>query len=88
MTEINVKLDAQMDEIVSLLASEQKIPKSEVVHNLIMQGISQTLLPTMAKLYDRGKIGLKKIAELTGIPPSDLIGEIVQLIQEPPVTPY
>ena len=81
MSPITIDLDPQIEEIIALLAIEQRKSKSDVAQELIVAGISQSYLPTMAKLYQKGKVSLKVISQLTGIPPSDVIGEIVQLIQ-------
>ncbi len=86
LTQIKVRVDSRVDEIISLLASEQKISKSAIARDLITQGIGQTLLPKLAMLFEQGKIGLKKIAQLTGIPPSDLFEQLSNIMNKSPMT--
>ena len=86
MAQINVRINSEIDEIITLLASEKDLSRSVVARDLIMQGLNQVLLPTLAKWYEEGKISLKKIALLTGLPPVDLIEQISHLINTSPMT--
>ena len=86
MAQINVRVDTNIDEIITFLASEKKLSKSIIARDLISQGLNAVLLPTLAKLYQEGKISLKKIVSLMGLPAVDVIEKLSQFVENSPMT--
>ena len=55
MAQINVRVDTNIDEIITFLASEKKLSKSIIARDLISQGLNAVLLPTLAKCIKKEK---------------------------------
>jgi len=87
MSQINLRLNEKIYEIISYLAEKRMVSKSEVARELLMKGLSHDLLPLLLRDYEEGKISLKKIISLTNLPPIEVLRKISTAIKEPPISP-
>ncbi|MHA1732675.1 MAG: hypothetical protein ACTSU5_12090 [Promethearchaeota archaeon] len=85
MAQINVRISEEQDEIIEFLAKKKKISKAQVARELIEEGLTSKLLPLLLSDYARGKVGLKKIINLTNLSPGEVMDEIVKAGIEPPI---
>ena len=87
MNQINLKLDKPIDELLNYLAEQAKIPKAAYAKELLLESLNAKMLPILLKDYEDGKIGLKKIIQLTHITPDDLLTQIKLRKIKCPITP-
>ena len=87
MSQINIRIDEELDELFNYLSEKMNIPKAVYVKRLLLENIREKILPILLKDYEQCKIGLKKIIKLTGIDPSELLEIISKSEIECPVTP-
>ncbi len=73
VTQLNIRIDPEMDEIITLLATEKGTSKALVARELLSQGLNQVLFPVLAQLYEEGKISIKKIIALTKLRPVEVL---------------
>jgi predicted DNA-binding protein len=59
MTQINIRLNEDIYEIISYLASKRMVPKSEIARELLLKSLTDDLLTILLKDYQAGKISLK-----------------------------
>ncbi len=76
MTQINIRIDKNLDEIITFLAETKKTTKASISKELIQKALNNKLLPILADLYKQGKIGLKKIIFYTKLDPTEAIETI------------
>jgi hypothetical protein len=87
MSQINIKIDKETDNLLAYIAQKRKIPKSVLAREILLENLQEKFLPHLLKEYEKGKIGLKKILNITGIDSDDLLDKIVELDIECPITP-
>lgn len=87
MTQINIRVDDNLDEIITFLAQAKKTTKASISKELIQKALNVELLPILSDLYKQGKISLKKIVLFTGLDSNEVIEKISKLIDESPITP-
>ncbi len=85
MTQINIRVDPEIDAILSYLASRRNIPKAIVAREFLLDNLTQKILPLLLEDYRNGKIGLKKIIQLTNLTPDEVIDKVAELKIEPPI---
>lgn len=86
MTQINFRVDEEIDGIVSFLAKRRGVAKSVIVRELLLKGLTTDLLPILLKDYQEGKVSLKKIITLTKLAPIDVFKKIADTIEDPPIS--
>jgi len=86
MTQINIRLDPETDEIIDYIAKRRNVAKTVVVRELLAENLSQKLLSILLEDYKCGKIGLKKVIKLSKLPPFEVMEKIAKLGIEPPLT--
>ncbi len=87
VTQLNIRIDPEMDDIISLLASEKGTSKALVARELLSQGLNQVLFPVLAKLYQERKISLKRIIDLTKMRPVEVLEMLPKYLEKSPITP-
>lgn len=87
MSQINIKINEDTDQLLSYIAQKRKITKSTLAKELLLENLQERILPVLLKEYEQGKIGLKKILHLTGIDADELLAKIVESDIECPITP-
>ena len=87
MSQINIKINEELDQLLNYIAQKRKIAKSTLAKELLLENLQDKILPELLDEYQQGKIGLKKIMRLTGIDADILLAKIVELDIECPITP-
>jgi len=87
MTQINIRVDPEIDALLSYLASRRSVPKAIVAREFLLENLTQKIFPLLLEDYEKGKISLKKIIQLTNLTPNDVIDKIAELKIEPPIPP-
>ena len=87
MQQINIQVEKDIDKLLDYLAKREKKPKAIYVKQMLLENLTEKILPTLIHDYEAGKIGLKHILKLTSISPDDLLDKIVDLQIEPTLTP-
>ncbi len=87
MTQLNIRIDPEMDEIISLLAAEKGTSKALVARELLTQGLNHVLFPVLAQWYQEGKISLKRIITLTKLRPVEVLEMLPKYLEKSPITP-
>jgi len=87
LSQINIKINEDTDQLLSYIAQKRKITKSTLAKELLLENLQERILPVLLKEYEQGKIGLKKILHLTGIDADELLAKIVESDIECPITP-
>ena len=87
MTQINIRLNDEIYEVIDYLALKKNVSKSEIVRELMMKSLTDILLPILLNNYQEGKISLKKIIRYTGLTPIEVMRKISTSIDEPPISP-
>jgi hypothetical protein len=87
MTQINIRVDAEFDELFEYLAEGRKKPKAMLVKEILYDQLVERILPQLLLDYQEGKIGIKKILRMTRIPASELLKKITNSGIECPITP-
>ncbi|MBN2156213.1 MAG: hypothetical protein JW776_09230 [Candidatus Lokiarchaeota archaeon] len=87
MSQINIKINEEMDQLLNYIAQKRKIAKSTLAKELLLENIQDKILPELLEEYEQGNIGLKKIMRLTGIDADRLLAKIVEQGIECPITP-
>ncbi len=85
LTQINIRIDPDSDEILTFLAALRKVPKTVVAREFMLDGMSQKLLPSLLELYRVGKINVKKIAAIAHLTPKEVFQKIAEAGIEPPI---
>lgn len=86
MTQINIRVNTNIDKIISYLASRRKVPKAVIARELLSENLTQKILPILLEDYQNGKIGIKNILRLTNLTPDEVMDLIAGLGVEPPIT--
>lgn len=86
MTQINIRIEEEEDEILTFLANQKKIPKTAIARELLLDALSQKIVPILLDLYRNGKIGLKKLITLSHLPPQQVLQKIAEAGIEPPIS--
>nr|MDO8116588.1 hypothetical protein [Candidatus Sigynarchaeota archaeon] len=87
MSQINIRVDKDQDELFEYLSGRQNLPKAVYVKQLLLENLQEKILPILLKDFESGKIGIKKILRLTGISPRELLEIIARSDIECPITP-
>ncbi len=87
MSQINIKINEELDQLLNYIAQKRKIAKSTLAKELLLENLQDKVLPMLLSEYERGEIGLKKIMQLTGIDADKLLSKIVELDIKCPITP-
>jgi len=87
MTRINIRVNSEIDSIITYLASRRKVPKAIIARELLTENLSEKILPILLEDYRNGKIGIKYILKLTNLTPDEVMDKIANLNIEPPLTP-
>jgi len=86
MTQINIRVEKDTDEILTFLAEHQGVSKSTIAKRMLNEGINKVLLPAVANLYKEGKISLKKIVDLTKMNVLDVLENLSSFLDDAPIT--
>jgi hypothetical protein len=87
VVQINIRIDKDIDEIISYLAEKRMVAKSKIARELLIKGLVNDMLPLLIKDYQEGRISIKKIISLTKLPPLEVFKKIAVAIDEPPISP-
>lgn len=87
MTQINIKIDEEIDKILEELAKQEGKSKSKLVKEYFILGIREKITPKLLELYARGKISLKKLIKLAPLPPFEVFSLLAKNEIEPPFPP-
>lgn len=87
MSQINIKINEEIDQLLNYIAQKRKIAKSTLAKEIFLENLQDKILPILLKEYEQGKIGLKKIMRLTGIDVDELLAKIIESDIECPITP-
>ncbi len=87
MSQINIRVDKDQDELFEYLSGRQNLPKAVYVKQLLLENLREKILPILLKDFESGKIGIKKILRLTGMEPRELLEIIEHENIECPITP-
>lgn len=83
MSQINIKVDEELDKILEELAEQEGKSKAKLVKEYFLSGFREKIIPKLLELYSEGKISLKKLIKLAPIPPF----EIFSLIRKHDIEP-
>ena len=86
MSQINIRVEKDTDEILNFLAEHQGVSKSSIARKMLNEGINKVLFPAVAQLYKEGKISLKKIVNLTKMNILDLLENLAPFLDDAPIT--
>jgi hypothetical protein len=87
LTQINIKIDDEIDKILEELSNQEGKSKSKIVKEFFILGIREKIIPKLLELYAQGKISLKKLIKLAPIPPAEVFTLIAKHDIEPPFSP-
>lgn len=87
LTQINIKVEEELDKILEELANQEGKSKSKLVKEFFILGIREKIVPKLLELYAQGKISLKKLIKLAPLPPSEVFSLIAKNDIEPPFPP-
>ena len=87
MTQINIKIDDEIDKILEELSNQEGKSKSKLVKEFFILGIRDKIIPKLLDLYAEGKISLKKLIKLAPVPPAEVFTLIAKHDIEPPFPP-
>ncbi len=76
MTQINIRVNVEIDNIITYLAICRNVPKAIIARELLTENLSQKLLPILLEDYRNGKIGIKQILKLTTLTPEEVMNLI------------
>jgi len=85
MTQINIRIDTDIDEIIEYIAARRGIPKAIIARELLVENLTSKFLDILLDDYKSGKIGLKKLIKLSKISPADMLKKVSDLGIEPPI---
>ncbi len=86
MTQINIRLDDDTDDIIEYIASRRKVPKAVVARELLVENLSNKYLDILLNDYKEGKIGLKRLITLSKHSPREVMQKIAIMGIEPPIS--
>jgi len=86
MTRLNIRIDSEMNKIISFIAAEKGTSKALVARYLLSHGLNSVLFPLLAQLYQEGKVSLKKIITLTKMHPGEVLEKLPQYLDKSPIT--
>jgi hypothetical protein len=87
MTQINFRINEELDEFISLMSKIENKTKSTISKEIFLKGLNSVMLPYMAQLYKEGKISIKQISKITKIHPSEIISQVAKLIDDIDIDP-
>lgn len=82
MSQINFRIEHELDEFVTLMSELENKSKSSISKEIFLKGINLVMLPYLAHLYQIGRISIRQIAKITKIHHNDVISQIAQLIDD------
>ncbi|MHA1648569.1 MAG: hypothetical protein ACTSYB_00120 [Candidatus Helarchaeota archaeon] len=86
MTQINIRVNSDIDNIITYLAARRNVPKAVIAREILTEHLTKKILPILLEDYTNGKIGIKKILRLTNLTPDEVMDLIGSLGIEPPIT--
>ena len=86
MTQINIRVEKDTEEILNFLAGHQGVSKSTIARKMLNEGINKVLFPAVSQLYREGKISLKKIVDLTKMNILDVLENLAPFLDDAPIT--
>jgi hypothetical protein len=82
MSQINFRIDDELDDFISLMSKLENKSKSTLGKEIFLKGVNNVMFPYLAQLYQQGKISIKEIAKITKIHPSEVIARVAELIDD------
>jgi hypothetical protein len=86
MTQINIRIEPEEDEILTYLAEQRKVSKTVVARDFLLNALGQNILSILLDDYKNGKIGINKLIRLSRLPPQKVFQHIIEANIEPPIT--
>ena len=86
MKQINLRIDEQLDEILSYLAERRNLSKSTIAKEILTHNFVSMILPILLEDYGKGLISVKKIIALSGLPPTHVMDLLAEQTIEPPIS--
>ncbi|MCF2141070.1 MAG: hypothetical protein K9W44_13510 [Candidatus Lokiarchaeota archaeon] len=86
MSQINIRINKQTDQLFQYLANKRKIAKATLVKELLLENLKEKILKQLLDEYEKGEIQLKTIGKLLEIPPHELFKIVSENHIEPPIT--
>ena len=86
MTQINIRLEDELGEIIEYLAKRRSVPRAVVAREILVKNLSHDIFDILVEDYKEGKIGLKTVIKLSRLAPRDVMDKIAKLGVEPPIT--
>ena len=87
MSQINIKVDDDLDKILEELAKAEGKSKSKLVKEYFILGIRDKIIPKLLELYSLEKISLKRLIKLAPIPPVEVFSLLAKNEIEPHLPP-
>ncbi len=85
MTQINVRVDELTDRFINYLATRRKVSKGTIVKEFLAKGIAAQALPILLDDYQKGRVSVKVISQISGLSPSELLDVIAKQRIDPPI---
>ncbi|MCF2139756.1 MAG: hypothetical protein K9W44_06860 [Candidatus Lokiarchaeota archaeon] len=87
MYQINIRVNKEINDLLEYLAKKKNISKAVCTKQILIDQLTDKVLPILLDEYRKGKIGLKKILKLTSLTPDKLLDIIVEQNIDPPIDP-
>ncbi|HME53499.1 MAG TPA: hypothetical protein VKM55_14840 [Candidatus Lokiarchaeia archaeon] len=85
MGQINIRVDADIDEIIGYLADKRGIPKAVIAREILVENLTRKYIDILMNDYKEGKIGLKRLIKLSKLPFPEVLKMIASIGIEPPI---
>ncbi|RLI61501.1 MAG: hypothetical protein DRO88_12975 [Promethearchaeia archaeon] len=85
MHQINIRVNKEINQLLEYLAKRKNISKAVCTRQILIDQLTDKILPILLEDYKQGKIGLKKILHLTSLTPDQILEIIVKENIEPPI---
>lgn len=82
MTQINFRVQGHIEKFLTLRAKLENKSKTAVANEIFLKGITELMIPYLAKLYQEGKISIKKISEITNQHFTQVMDELPKHIRD------
>ncbi|MHA1601452.1 MAG: hypothetical protein ACTSVU_00615 [Promethearchaeota archaeon] len=82
MSQINFRVQGYIEKFLALRAKLENKSKTAVANEIFLKGLNELMFPYLAKLYQEGKISIKKISEITNQHFSQIMDEIPKFIKD------
>jgi hypothetical protein len=86
MTQINIRIDPEDDELLTYLAKQKKVSKTVIARDFLLSSLGQNIFPILLEDYRMGKIGLKKLIKFSRLSPQEVLRKIADAKIEPPIS--